>query len=188
MLINKTKKCPKKICLYCGKVFSKKLNCSVKDWYKTKFCSVSCANLFKKGKSLKHNKQFQKGHKPWNKGLTREIELSARKSSERMMGQDNPMKRKEIQEKVSNALKDEKSPRWRGDNVGYSGLHCWVYKHKGRPTQCEHCGKNILISRRIHWANKSGNYLRDLNDWLRLCSKCHKEYDKQLTKGHIYAF
>lgn len=27
-------------------------------------------------------------------------------------------------------------------------------------------------------ANKSGQYLRNLNDWFRLCVSCHKIYDK----------
>jgi len=35
-----------------------------------------------------------------------------------------------------------------------------------------------LTGKKIHWANKSGEYLRDKDDWIRLCCKCHKKYDK----------
>ena len=72
---------------------------------------------------------------------------------------------------------EEKSGMWKGDAVGYFGLHYWVYKHLGRPTTCEHCGKTGLISHQIHWANKYHTYERNVEDWIRLCVKCHKNYD-----------
>lgn len=68
---------------------------------------------------------------------------------------------------------------WRGDKVSYSGLHKWVNKHKGRPSTCEHCGRTGLTGKQIHWANKSKRYLRNLSDWIRLCSTCHGKYDSQ---------
>ena len=73
---------------------------------------------------------------------------------------------------------------WKGDDVGYASLHDWVYSRLGRPTICEHCGKSGLSGRQIHWANKSGKYLRDVSDWLRLCVKCHKAYDSKLKNIH----
>lgn len=30
---------------------------------------------------------------------------------------------------------------------------------------------------KFEWANKSGDYKRDLSDWLRLCISCHRKYD-----------
>ncbi len=74
---------------------------------------------------------------------------------------------------------DEKHPFWKGNEVSYSGLHYWVYRKLGKPTKCEHCDKENLVGHSIHWANISGKYLRDRTDWLRLCAKCHKKYDKQ---------
>ena len=72
----------------------------------------------------------------------------------------------------------EKNYNWRGDNVGYGGLHVWIRKYLGEPEKCEHCSKDGLTNRKIHWANKSQEYKRDLADWIRLCAKCHKAYDK----------
>jgi hypothetical protein len=69
---------------------------------------------------------------------------------------------------------------WKGDDVSYSGLHKWVNKYLGRPDTCEHCGKSGLTGHKIGWANKSGKYLRDLNDWIRLCVPCHEIYDSKL--------
>lgn len=82
--------------------------------------------------------------------------------------------------------KDNKSPHWKGDKVGYMGLHNWIRKQLGTPDMCEHCGKTNLKSRQIHWANKSGKYLRNIEDWLRLCVSCHRKYDnlqKKLIKN-----
>ena len=63
---------------------------------------------------------------------------------------------------------------FKGDQVGYDALHDWVEKHKQDPGKCEHCGE----SERLQWANKSHEYKRDLEDWLRLCSGCHGQYDR----------
>jgi len=30
----------------------------------------------------------------------------------------------------------------------------------------------------IHWHNISGEYKRDVSDWIRLCAKCHKKEHK----------
>lgn len=74
------------------------------------------------------------------------------------------------------ALSGEKHPLWKADSVGKRGLHYWVERHLGKPKKCEHCGTKL--AKRFEWANKSGNYLRVLTDWLRLCPKCHRTYDR----------
>lgn len=63
---------------------------------------------------------------------------------------------------------------WRGDDVGYSGLHTWVKKKLGFPNRCEICGTEGGI---LDWANKDHKYKRNLDDWIRLCKKCHFRYD-----------
>jgi hypothetical protein len=78
-------------------------------------------------------------------------------------------------------FQDEASSQWRGDKVGYSGLHEWVRRKLGTPDACEHCGKVGLKGRQIHWANKSRNYQRDLTDWVRLCVSCHWLYDGKVV-------
>jgi hypothetical protein len=69
------------------------------------------------------------------------------------------------------------NPNWKEQNVGNEGLHRWVDRHKGRPKLCEECGKQVGV---FHWANISGKYIRDLNDFKRLCPKCHKKFDWHL--------
>jgi hypothetical protein len=74
---------------------------------------------------------------------------------------------------------EDKSPNWKGDDAKYSAIHKWVYKILGKPDTCEHCGVTQLSGWKIQWANKSGLYLRIASDWLRLCVKCHREYDRK---------
>ncbi len=94
---------------------------------------------------------FSKGHQPWNKNL------KGYKLIGNFIGK-----------------KGEDNPSWKGDKVGYSGLHKWVFSQLGRPNKCEHCNK-ITVTQ---WANKSHEYKRDLNDWLALCRDCHIKYDE----------
>lgn len=72
---------------------------------------------------------------------------------------------------------DEKNKNWKGDKVGYHGLHIWVAKHLGKPNKCEDCG--TTKAKRFEWANISKNYRRDLTDWKRLCTKCHVKFDRK---------
>ncbi len=69
---------------------------------------------------------------------------------------------------------------WKGDEVGYQSLHCWVRRHKGTPQVCEYCGETE--KKKYEWANKSHKYLRNLNDWIRLCTSCHRLLDNGKIK------
>lgn len=52
----------------------------------------------------------------------------------------------------------------------YSAVHKWITYHYGAPAFCENCD---IPAKRYHWANLSGEYLRDISDWARLCVRCH---------------
>lgn len=69
---------------------------------------------------------------------------------------------------------------WKGDDVKYRSLHKWVERQLGQPRFCEDCGNRELNHRQYHWANVSGNYKRIINDWRRLCVKCHKAFDSRV--------
>lgn len=73
---------------------------------------------------------------------------------------------------------EEDSPSWKGNLVGYFGLHSWIRKKLGQPDTCKQCSKSGLTSHQIHWANISHEYKRDINDWIRLCVSCHRRYDQ----------
>lgn len=66
---------------------------------------------------------------------------------------------------------------WKGDKVGYWGIHKWINRKFGMPMKCENCGIEKTSPWAIHWANLSHQYKRDRSDWKRLCQSCHRLYD-----------
>lgn len=56
----------------------------------------------------------------------------------------------------------------------YQAIHRWVRKTLGKPSHCEHCDSPKGM---FEWANKSGEYLQEPDDWIRLCRSCHRKYD-----------
>ena len=78
-------------------------------------------------------------------------------------------------------IRDEKHPQWKGDDVSYTGLHQWVSRKRGKAIWCTFCGSCI----NVQWANISGEYKRDLRDWLELCAKCHANFDRYIDKTWV---
>lgn len=86
----------------------------------------------------------------------------------------------EIRKKHSITLKEKfkdetKHPRYKGENAGYVSKHRRAVKHFGKPCFCEGCGTEE--DRRYEWANISGEYKDNREDWLRLCVPCHRKFD-----------
>ncbi len=168
-----------KICDLCGKVFEKGINVSRKLWAKARFCSRTCSanhpDSLKKRQDAR-NEALRTGKlKVWNDGKT---------------GIYSKKQLKNLSETMSRVAKEngfglwmfgrkgDLNGGWKGENVGYGALHEWVKRERGSPMKCEWCGKTSNVPQMIHWANVSGEYHRDLNDWIRLCAKCHKKHDK----------
>ena len=68
------------------------------------------------------------------------------------------------------------------DNVGYSALHKWVYGKLGKANKCEQ-GEDC--KGRFQWANISGEYKRERNDWIKMCERHHYEMDNIYKKAWI---
>lgn len=100
-----------------------------------------------KGKSWKLSEESKKNQ--------REAFNSGRFTKDRMLGKNNV--------------------NWKGENVGYHGIHKWVSKWKGKPKKCELCGTEI--AKKYEWANTDHKYRRVLDDYIRMCTSCHREYD-----------
>lgn len=71
----------------------------------------------------------------------------------------------------------ESNHSWKGDEVGYSGIHKWVERQRGNPEKCEFCG--TTTASKFEWANLDHEYERDLDDYVRLCTSCHRRYDNR---------
>lgn len=72
--------------------------------------------------------------------------------------------------------------KFKGTNSEYTMLHSWVRKQLGTP---QHCVKCLSKSPRrwYDWANISGEYHKDLTDWIRVCRPCHKIMDRNAPLG-----
>lgn len=129
--------------------------------------------------------RFEKGNSGYwlGKHLPEEMKL---KHSKAMKGRKAS---KELRTKLSESMKNrykngwinpmtgkvnEKHPRWKGNDIGYHGLHTWLSYKKGRPEICQHCGRED----NLQWASIDSKYSRDLDEWLSLCISCHIRYDK----------
>lgn len=84
---------------------------------------------------------------------------------------------KESRKKMSKSQRQEKNGNWKGNKVGYKGLHIWVGKSLGKIKKCFRCG--TTKAKWYHYANISGKYRRELWDFMPLCVKCHRAYDRK---------
>lgn len=74
----------------------------------------------------------------------------------------------------------EKHYLWKKNFVGYIALHAWVSRWKGKISKCEICGtKN---AKKFEWANIDHTYKRNLDDYMRMCTSCHRNYDNMFLK------
>ncbi len=159
-----------KNCKQCGGVIYRKdsrgYKISLVNWRRRKFCGITCSRIycknhlnsgvFKKGENL-GNKNRQ-GLEPWNIGT---IGIMKRNSGTF----------------TSERVKNEKHPLWKGPKVSKGPLHAWLTSNYGKPVQCQSCRG---VPKRIAWANKNGNYVRERAEWLHLCPRCHVNYDRSI--------
>lgn len=75
---------------------------------------------------------------------------------------------------------NELQPNWKGDDVGYTGVHKWLFRHKGKAKFCTQCGTD----KSVQWANIDHKYSRKLDDYIEMCSSCHKKYDLYMRYGN----
>ena len=79
----------------------------------------------------------------------------------------------ETKMKLSESRTGERNHQWRGDEAGYKALHMWVNRHRPRTGICSECGE----VGDTEYANLSGRYLRDLDDYAEKCDSCHRNFD-----------
>jgi hypothetical protein len=127
---------------------------------------------------------YQLGHTPWHKGLKgihqspdTEFKPGQRVSPATEFKPGEPPWNKGI---IGVMPAGTSHHAYKGDEVSYASLHGWVKRVKGLPNTCEACGKDATHPDvfRVEWANKSHLYKRELDDWIALCMKCHRAYDK----------
>lgn len=129
---------------------------------------------------------FQKGHPGYTPVQTKEHKQKKNlassitskgkhysTSTEFKKGQEPWNKGKEFE-----AIKGEKNYQWKGIDAGYGSIHEWVSRWKGKPSKCEMCGSEE--SKKYEWTNVDHQYRRVLEDYIRMCTTCHRKYDKNM--------
>lgn len=108
------------------------------------------------------NGRFVKGNVPWHKG------------------------KKGIKKPNSGSFKKGQIPHNKDKeypDVSVDAIHLWVIRKLGTPKKCAHCGKYNKENRNgyshIQYANIDHKYRRVLDDYIPLCVKCHRAYDKK---------
>lgn len=72
--------------------------------------------------------------------------------------------------------KGNKNGMWKSDMVKYGALHSWVNRNKIKIGICTICNEY----KRTEFANIDHKYNRNLNDYMEVCTKCHRLYDKEM--------
>ncbi len=66
----------------------------------------------------------------------------------------------------------------------YQLAHQWARRTIPKTGECAHCDS----AGRTHLANVSGEYRREVEDWIELCPTCHKKFDfkPRCVRGHLF--
>lgn len=68
----------------------------------------------------------------------------------------------------------KKNGMWKGDIVTYQALHSWVNRNKQKIGICTICNEY----KKTQFANIDHKYERNLDDFMEVCTECHRLYDQ----------
>lgn len=86
---------------------------------------------------------------------------------------------KETRLKMSIAQRGENNANWKTGELKYSTVHKWIVRTCGRADHCVNGHK----AKKYDWANKTGEYKRDINDWHQLCRSCNMKDGVRMKNG-----
>ena len=131
-------------------------------------------------------KYAKKGNIPWNKGMKATDDERIRRFVEaghKAMTGKEPWNKGKTGYHTSRFgqpqlnRREDNHPLFKDGKAGYRAIHRWIELRLGKPQLCSLCGDDG--EHRYHWANKNHEYNLNLKDWIRLCPKCHKSWDKR---------
>lgn len=74
--------------------------------------------------------------------------------------------------------KGRNHPMWKEEGSNYRNSHRWIKNTYGKPAYCEKCKRTD--KKRYEWASKDHKYSKDIKDWMRVCTSCHRKHDYEV--------
>ena len=128
---------------------------------------------------------------PWNKGLTKEEDPRIKKSGFQPGHIGFTFwKNKKIYPHMKKALLRAsigRTPYNKGvfsKNTSYSAIHKYLVRNFGKANFCINIYCNHTSIRFDYALIKGRKYTHDINDYIRLCRKCHLAYDSRKKNYH----
>jgi hypothetical protein len=134
----------------------------------------------RKWRELKGEEYKKKQKEYWEKNKNKYLEIGRERANKYYQDHKEEAKKKvndryHKNKKLIGRPIGEQHTNWKGKNASYASIHHWVRRHKGRPNKCELCG--TMDKKHYDWMNVDHQYKRDLNDYVRVCRRCHRLYD-----------
>lgn len=85
-----------------------------------------------------------------------------------------------------------KNHNWKGIRATIQAKHTWIYRNYGKSNMCFNINCSHDKPKKFNWANISGKYYRNIDDYIMLCAGCHKRMDmdrifnNHCHKGHEF--
>lgn len=115
------------------------------------------------------------------KGVWKRTDKHLKKLRENLVKANDSVRGKpktdEHKKKLGDVQSGKKSIHWKGKDADYCTKHMWLYNRYGTAKKCENLDCEFTDSKRFEWANISGEYKREREDYAQLCSKCHRNWD-----------
>lgn len=103
--------------------------------------------------------------------------ISAAKKGKPLSVEDRARVRKQFAELNARQV-GENHPRWKQTNLSYAGIHKWLQRDFGSPTECQN-SDCLEVSVSFQWAKlRNMKYERTRENYVMLCASCHQSYDK----------
>lgn len=166
----------KKLCLYCGKNFIKKLNIGKTVWSKQKYCSRNCYFKSRIGKTHKSGYKLPERTEEHRKNLS----ISNR-------GENNGNWKGGKFKLVCFIRQSFKYRQWRSDVFTRDNYTCQECNKKGGNIEAHHIKSisNIIDEYNLKTLDESVNCeeLWNINNGQTLCKECHKKTDNWGNKS-----
>ena len=159
-----------KACEICDKIIARarrgktKFFISWQEYQKRRFCSTRCKSI-----NLRNHTSGEK-HYLWSGGKPKCIDCNIQLTTY------SNTRCKKCWVKYH---RGEDHSGWKEIPTNYKYVHSSLRKIYGAPKKCDFCGDNPS---KLEWANKEGNYTRNITDYFGLCVPCHRKFDCKSPK------